>query len=112
MAFPLVAGKVDDWKAFASQLKGERSAAFADMNRRYGLEKHNAWLEQAPGGGWIVLVEIAGPGSGDFFAKLSRSDEPFDLWFREEIGAAHGVDFSRPPQMPAPELYIEGGMSA
>ena len=112
LAFPLVAGKVDEWKEFVVELKGDRRDGFADMNRRYGLEKHYAWLEKAPGGEWIVLVELAGPGSGAFFEKLSGSNEPFDLWFKEQIGVAHGLDFSRPPQVAEPELYIEGGMSA
>jgi hypothetical protein len=109
--FALPLAKVDEWRRFAADLSGSRSGEFRDMNRRYGLERHRAWLEQAPGLGWVVIVQAEGPGADTFLSGLARSDEPFDAWFRDRISFTHGIDFSRPPRLDT-ELLVDGTWSA
>jgi hypothetical protein len=107
IAIPLRPEKVESWKAFSRQLASARRAEFEDFNRRYGLTEHRAWLEKLPDGRHLVLVTHGGPGAKDFLEKLAQSDQPFDVWFREQISDAHGIDFARPLPIAMPELMIE-----
>jgi hypothetical protein len=109
--FALPLPKVDEWRRFAAELSGSRSREFRDLNRRYGLERHRAWLERAPGLGWVAIVEARGPGADRFLAELAGSDEPFDVWFRDRISFVHGIDFAHPPPLES-ELLVDGTWGA
>jgi hypothetical protein len=104
LAVPLLPDKVDTWKAWAQELNGSRQADFDDFNRRMGLTDHRAWLTQLPTGPAVVVLHD-GEGADQFLEKLSKSDHPFDKWFRDSISECHGMDFSTAP--PGPELMID-----
>lgn len=104
LAVPIVPGKKDSWEAWIAELNGSRKAEFDDMNQRYGLTAHRAWLQQTPDGGYMVIAVHDGPGSDEFLGKLASSDNEFDTWFRNNIASAHGMDFSAPPPPPAEQV--------
>ncbi|MFQ5947375.1 MAG: hypothetical protein ACE5KX_00760 [Acidimicrobiia bacterium] len=108
IAAPILPGKLDTWKKWAEELKGPRSEEFRDHNSRLGLTRHRAWLQETPDGGHLVIVVHDGPGADEFVAKLGQSDHPFDVWFRERVEEAHGLDLSEPPEGPPAELWIDG----
>jgi hypothetical protein len=103
-AVPLLPGKTDAWRQWASELQGPRAAEFADFNERVGLSRHAAWLQQTPMGDLVVII-AEGPGADTFFPKVAASVHEFDVWFRDTVREVHGVDFSNPP--PLPELGID-----
>jgi hypothetical protein len=41
------------------------------------------------------------------FASLASSQEPYDVWFREQVKDIHGVDFSQGLPGPLPEVFID-----
>jgi hypothetical protein len=97
---PLNPGKTEQWWEFARACEGARSAEFAEMNKRFGLTRHAAWLQQTPMGD-LVIVLTEGPGAEEFMGKLATSEQPFDVWMREQVEAVHPIDFSaEPPPMP------------
>jgi hypothetical protein len=44
MAVPIKPGKVGVWETWAGELTGPRKGGFEEMNQRYGLTTHAAWL--------------------------------------------------------------------
>ena len=42
-------------------------------------------------------------------AKLGPSQHEFDTWFKEKILEVHGLDVTKPPPGPMPELYLDSG---
>ena len=105
IAVPIVPGKLDAWSSWMSELNGVRKAGFEELNSRYGLTAHRAWLQQTPDGGHMVIAVHDGPGGDDFMARIAASDHPFDMWFKENIREVHGLDFSG-PMPPLPELKL------
>ena len=108
IAAPIMQGKVETWKKWATELKGTRKQEFQDFNKRMGLTSHRAWLQANPDGSHLVIILHEGPGAGEFMAKLATSDHAFDQWFRENVSDAHGIDFSQPPPGSPAELLVEG----
>ena len=105
---PIVEGKLEAWKAWASELKGPRQSELNSYNQRYRLTRHDAWLAETPMGPVVVVLQ-EGPGADDVMAKLSSSTVPFDLWFAGKVEEVHGLDVSAPPPGPMPELYLQSG---
>jgi hypothetical protein len=104
-AAPILPGKLDAWEAWMVELTGPRKAELDDMNARYDLTGHRAWLQQTPDGHHMVVVVLDGPGGDTFMGTLAGSDNGFDAWFRGKVTEVHGVDFSGPPP-PAPRQVL------
>ena len=105
---PILDGKVDAWKQWIADLQGSRSNDLTDMNKRYGLTVHSAWLAQTPSGAVVVAIH-EGPGSGEFMPKLAPSLNEFDIMFKQKLLEVHGMDVNQPPPGPMPELYLDSG---
>ena len=103
-AAPLLPGKTDAWRQWTDEMKGPRSGDFADFNARHGLTRHAAWLQPTPMGD-LVAVVLEGPGAEGMMGNVGSSDNEFDVWFRDNVAALHGIDFSNPP--PLPEAIID-----
>lgn len=105
MAVPINPGKADAWEAWTVELTGPRKAEFDDMNQRYGLTTHAAWLQVNPDGSQLAVVVFDGPGATSFMHDLAGSDHEFDTWFRSSVEDIHPMDFSAPPP-PAPKRFL------
>jgi hypothetical protein len=105
MAVPILPDKGDVWTAWTKELTGPRKAEFDDMNERYGLTTHAAWLQVNPDGGKLAVVVIDGPGASSFLPTLAGSDNEFDAWFRSSLEQIHPMDFSAPPP-PTPQRFL------
>ena len=44
--------------------------------------------------------------------QFSASRDPFDLWFKEQLANATGLDLNNPPEMQLPELVSHYDSSA
>lgn len=100
---PILDGKLDAWKQWASEMNG--SDELKDLNTRYGLTKHEAWLAMTPSGAAVIAVH-EGPGSGEFMHKLAASDNEADNRFKAKLLELHGMDVTQPPPGPMPERLI------
>jgi hypothetical protein len=97
MAAPLAAEKLDAWESWVGELTGSRKAEFDDMNARHGVTDHRAYLQPTPGGDYLVLVVMEGPGADSFFQGLASSEHEFDRWFEASVADLHQIDPSSPP---------------
>lgn len=100
---PILDGKLDAWKQWASEMNG--SDELKDINSRYGLTKHEAWLAMTPAGPAVIAIQ-EGPGGDDFMHKLATSDNEADNRFKAKLLELHGMDVTKPPPGPMPERFI------
>lgn len=106
IALPCLPGGSEKLKDIAAELSGPRRAEFDDFHRRAGLTAERWYLQQTPNGDLLNLVLEGEPLQA--IGVLAASSEPFDVWFREQVKAVHGVDFAKPLEAPPPELLFEG----
>ncbi len=105
---PILEGKVETWKQWIEEVQRSRGQELTDLNRRYSLTRHAAWLTETPSGTVVVALH-QGPGGEEFMAKLGPSQHEFDVWFKQKILEIHGIDATQPPPGPMPELYLDSG---
>jgi hypothetical protein len=104
-AAPLLPGKTDaDLEAMASVSSGERRADHEASRKRAGITRESTWLQRTPNGDVVVVLIEAGDVEAAM-GTLATSQEPFDVWFREHIKDAHGMDLAE--GFPPPEELLD-----
>jgi hypothetical protein len=106
LALPCLPGGADKLRQLADACRGPRRDEFAEFHQRVGLDAERWYLQQTPQGE-LFLLYLEGDPLGAI-GKLAASDDPFDVWFREQAKAVHGVDFTEPLPGPPPEVVFEG----
>jgi hypothetical protein len=104
LVLPIKEGKTDAARRFMTELETERKEEYSASERRIGIDKEAWYVAQAPAGDqFVAYMETA-----DFARALgsfSQSKDPFDLWFKERLDDATGLDLNHPPaDMTLPEL--------
>src|SRR5262245_46120205 len=105
-AFPIQPGKFEAWKRFAAEMAGPRRAEHEASRQRLGMTKERAYLQQTPQGD-MAIVYMEANDVGQVFQGLATSQDPFDVWFREQVNDLHGVDLSQPPSGGLPEITFD-----
>ena|SRR5882724_7737837 len=105
MAFPIAPGKTDQWTKFISELKGARRADFAASRKRLGI-RERTFLQKTPMGD-LVVVTLEGDDPGGAFQRFGAGTDEFTKWFLAQVSAIHGMDLSKPPPGPMPEMVID-----
>ncbi len=102
-ALPIQPGKSADARAFLTELDGSRKGQYAASERKIGITKEIWFYQQTPQGDLIIAYME----SADFSTALgmfSQSKDAFDVWFKERLANATGVDLNTPPPGPLSEL--------
>ena|SRR5437899_1900239 len=105
IAFSIAPGKTAEWQKFASELTGARRAEFAASRKRLGVHERT-FLQKTPMGD-LVVVTLEGKDPAGAFQKFTQGTDEFTKWFIAQASAVHGVDLSKPPPGPMPELIID-----
>ena len=105
MAFPIPAGKTEQWKKFISDLTGARKAEFAASRRSLGV-RERTFLQHTPQGD-LVLVTLEGDHPETAFAEFGKRTDPFTMWFKQQVSEIHGMDLNAPPPGPMPQQVID-----
>jgi len=104
LALPLLPGHAAQARAFLRQLDGSRREEFDRSERRIGISKELWYLAQLPSGEHLIAYMEAANFNSALQAFVGSRD-PFDMWFKEEMLAATGLDLNNPPaDMQPPEL--------
>jgi hypothetical protein len=106
VALPILPGKTAEWQRFIGDLTTQRRAEVDAFHRRFGLTHANWYLNQTPGGAMAhVVLEV--PEADGAFAQWAQSQDPFDVYFKSEVGQLYGLDLNQPPAGPAPQMVYE-----
>ena len=103
LTIPVQQGKADAARAFMAELDGARASEYAESEKRIGIEKE-LWFISDLGQQELLVAYME---AGDFASALgqfSGSRDPFDLWFKEQLASATGLDLNDPPEMQLPQL--------
>jgi hypothetical protein len=105
IAFPILPGQADAAKEFARQLMGPRRAEFTAAEKRFGFTRQSWYLQPTPGGiQLIAYLEADDPLRS--FQQFAAAQDPFDLWYKEQVHTLSGLDMSHPPPG-LPEQILE-----
>lgn len=103
---PILPGKLEQWKALVEEMSGPRREEHDRARKRVGITREVASLMQTPDGDFVCLFH-EGEDLAKAFQTLAASDDPYDVWFLENLEAVHGLtaDMLRGPS-PA-TLYLD-----
>ncbi len=102
MALPIVDPAA--WRRLIAEINGPRRADHDDFHRRIGATDDRFQVSTPRGDAAILYLcsEDMGASVGRFVA----SQEPHDVWLKQDSFSATGIDWNRPPQGPLPELVF------
>lgn len=103
-AFPILPGKADAARAFASAVAGNRNSEFTAMQKRAGTTRETWNIQETPGGAFMLVwfegdIEKA-------FSDLATATDEFTVWFRAQIKGVTGLDMTEPAEG-GPELLLD-----
>ena len=97
--------KEEEWRRFVQEVTEERVHEYEGLRLRLGIHNESVWLARPKGGETaVVYLEAADPGR--IVPTLVASEEPFDLWFKEQLSELHGPDLARDPRKTAAGLLF------
>jgi hypothetical protein len=103
LVIPIYDDKHGVAREFMRELEQERKDEYAASEQRIGIDKEVWYIADVPGGRqFVAYMETL-----DFANALgmfSQSRDPFDVWFKERLLEATGLDLNHPPEMELPEL--------
>ncbi len=99
-AVPILPGKMDAWKDFVRTLAKDRINEYEKSRNRAGIKKEVAWIQNTPQGD-MAIVYIEAKDIPKAIEHFGKSQESFDVWFRDMVREIHGVDFTHPQALPA-----------
>ncbi len=99
MIFPLLPGKREALQQFAAALAGPRRMEY-EASQASVLKE--SWFLQSTPHGDLLLVHFEAPDPTAVLTSLAVSEEPFDVWFREQVQSITGIDLTQ-PSGPLPE---------
>jgi len=103
LVVPVLPGRTADAKDFMRELEGGRKAGYQHSERRIGIAKEVWYLARTPAGDQLVAY-MESPDFPKALAMFSQSQDEFDLWFKQRLADATGLDLNTPPSSPLPEL--------
>ena len=104
-AFPILPGKTEDWRAWMAEANGARRAEFEASRAEYGIHER-AYLQHTPMGD-LAIVTMEGKDPAGAFQKFTQGTDEFTKWFLAQASEIHGMDLTKPPPGPPPELIID-----
>jgi hypothetical protein len=103
LVLPILPGKTAAARDFMRELEGARNAEYDQSERRIGIGKEVWYLATLPSGDHFVAY-MESPDFGTALNMFAQSHDVFDLWFKQRLAEATGVDLNDPPPMQLPEL--------
>ena len=103
LVVPVLPGRTAEARDFMRQLEADRKAGYQHSEQRIGIVKEVWYLARTPAGDQLVGY-MESPDFPTALSMFSQSRDDFDLWFKQRLAAATGLDLNIPPPGPLPEL--------
>ena len=105
VAFPILPGKTDEWRAWVAEMNGAHRQEFVESRRRAGVHERT-FLQSTPMGD-LVIVTLEGDDLDHAFGTMMSADDAFTKSFIERAKAIHGLDPSVVTSGPPSELMVD-----
>lgn len=109
-AFPVLPGKEEALNRFTQEMAGPRRSDYQASRRRLGITIERSYLQHTPQGA-LAIVYIEADHPEQALERIAASQDPFDIWFKQQLHEIHGVDFNQPPPGPPPQLIFDQQIS-
>jgi hypothetical protein len=94
-AFPLKAGKTEEWRAWIAEVLGPRRGEYEAFSRQLGLKTQRAYLQPTPRGDQAIIY-LEGEDLQRTFQLLQTAPDPFTVWVRQRAkDLFEGVDLTQ-----------------
>jgi hypothetical protein len=94
-AFPLRAGKTEEWRAWIAEILGPRRSEYEAFSRRVGLGTQRAYLQHTPHGDQAIIY-LEGDDLQRTFQLLRTAQDPFPVLVRQRIkDLFEGIDLTQ-----------------
>jgi hypothetical protein len=93
-AFPLRAGKTEEWRAWVREIVGPRRREYEAFSRKLGLKTQRAYLQHTPQGDQAIIY-MEGNDLRRTFHELQMSQDPFAVRLRQRTQDLFGVDLTQ-----------------
>jgi hypothetical protein len=103
--FPVLPGKEDAVRSFASEVLGPRREEYDAFQARSAMTRETWALQPTPGGLFMNVWFEGNTEQG--FIDLATAQDEFTVWFRAQLLEITGVDLSAPPGAPPPEIIFD-----
>jgi hypothetical protein len=103
LVLPILPGKTESARDFQRELDGPRKAEYDISERRIGINKEVWHIAATPAGEQLVAY-MESPDFNKALGMFVQSRDDFDMWFKERLADATGVDLNDPPEIKLPEL--------
>jgi hypothetical protein len=102
---PIAPGKTDLLRQAAESQApgGVRRMAYEASRERHGITREASWIQPTPMGD-LTVVYIEADDLEAMFDGLGSSQDPFDVWFREQTREVHGINIE--DGVPSPEQIL------
>src|SRR5882762_6669183 len=91
--FPILPGKTEQWKRFCQEMVGPRRSEYEATNKRLGITRDFASLQQTPQVD-VAVVYLEAQDIPHVFQAYAISQYLFDVYYIVNANDTHGVDFS------------------
>lgn len=104
MVQPILPGQEEALADFTQQFTDGRQEEYLQSRTKHGILRDAAYEQQISEGKRVEIAywEIL---SGDGFTEFSRSDAPFDVWYRERVLQQHGTDLTKLQGLPSQLVF-------
>lgn len=102
---PVLPGKAEQHRREMEEITGPRRDELQNSRKKLGIKREAAWHQETPDG-TVTVVYIEADDLEAAMGGMGRSDDPFDVWFRESVKDIHGIDLAEPFPPPVPILDV------
>ena len=95
VALPILPGKTEDVKQFVKEATESRKEEYEASRKRQGITREYVHLQSTPRGDVLVIYREAHD-LGEMHQASITSQDPFDLWFQQQLVAFHGDYLTEP----------------
>jgi hypothetical protein len=106
MALPILPGKMDSVKAMFKTMRDEKWKDNERLNKSAGVEKEQDFVQTTPMGDMLYMYIESKDIQKTLAALTASKDDPYVLWFAEELKKNTGIDISKPPTVAPPENVL------
>ena len=94
---PIRPGQREACKRFVTELLTSRRAAFAASQRAEGITEEHFLIQSDHLGDRLIVYNDGEAQSRERMRQVrAQSNDPFDVWFREQFRAIHGISLEHP----------------
>jgi hypothetical protein len=105
---PVLPGMTDHAELFVATLMGLRWKEYDRSQKHFKIRRETWFLNKTPQGDFLIFY-AEGEDIVKSFEDWVVSEDPFEIWVKDEVQKISGVDPNDPPAGPLPKQILRYG---